>query len=34
MKGMRTNLGEEWGLNPRPTDPQSAVLPTELSPPY
>lgn len=27
------NLGERWGSNPRPSEPQSDALPTELLPP-
>ena len=29
-----THWGERWGLNPRPQEPQSCALPTELRPPY
>lgn len=27
-------LGERWGSNPRPSEPQSDALPTELLPPF
>lgn len=33
MKGLKY-LGERWGSNPRPSEPQSDALPTELLPPY
>ena len=26
-------MGERWGSNPRPPEPQSGALPTELRPP-
>lgn len=26
--------GEQWGSNPRPSEPQSDALPTELCPPF
>lgn len=35
MKRLLANcLGERWGSNPRPSEPQSDALPTELLPPF
>ncbi len=31
---MHNHLGERWGSNPRPSEPQSDALPTELLPPF
>ena len=34
LHSIRANMGERRDLNPRPPEPQSGALPTELRPPY
>lgn len=33
LKKVNKNWGEQWGSNPRPSEPQSDALPTELCSP-